>query len=387
MIQLSPDQTSALEALLDWHKNIQPGTFITLGGYAGTGKTTLISLFREELFKANKKKKIAFVSFTGKAARVMKNKLEDAKSVYKDDFVGTIHSLIYSPIVNNREEIIGWELKDKINYDLIIIDEASMVDGDLWKDIISFQIPILASGDHGQLPPIGGKFNLMEKPQIRLDHIHRQAEGNPIINLSILAREDGYIPIGSFTNTVKKFDKNDSDTSYEIDELLHSYNIETLILCGYNYSRIKLNKAIRQFNEFYSEEPQTNDRVICLRNNHKKQIFNGMIGTIKSIEREDSDWYYVTINFDDNGEYSGLIYADQFNNSESINFTDRRKNVMKGDLFDFGYALTVHKAQGSQAPKVILFEERFSKMDDEMWRRWLYTAVTRAEEQLYIIGE
>jgi len=59
---------------------------------------------------------------------------------------------------------------------------------------------------------------------------------------------------------------------------------------------------------------------------------------------------------------------------------------MKGDLFDFGYALTVHKAQGSQAKKVILFEERFSKMDDTDWKRWLYTAITRAEEELLIFG-
>jgi len=55
-----------------------------------------------------------------------------------------------------------------------------------------------------------------------------------------------------------------------------------------------------------------------------------------------------------------------------------------GDLFDFGYALTVHKAQGSQAKRVILFEERFPKMTDDEWKRWLYTAVTRAEEELYI---
>ena len=58
-----------------------------------------------------------------------------------------------------------------------------------------------------------------------------------------------------------------------------------------------------------------------------------------------------------------------------------------GDLFDFGYALTVHKAQGSQARRVLLFEERFKQMNDEDWYRWLYTAVTRAEEELIIIGK
>ena len=69
-----------------------------------------------------------------------------------------------------------------------------------------------------------------------------------------------------------------------------------------------------------------------------------------------------------------------------MNFTDKRAETMKGDLFDFGYALTVHKAQGSQAKRVILFEERFKQMNDEEWKRWLYTAVTRAEEELYIFG-
>jgi ATP-dependent exoDNAse (exonuclease V) alpha subunit len=76
----------------------------------------------------------------------------------------------------------------------------------------------------------------------------------------------------------------------------------------------------------------------------------------------------------------------QFNSKEPLNFTDKRRTIMAGDLFDFGYAVTVHKAQGSEAKKVILFEERFRQMEDEMWARWLYTAVTRAQEELYIIG-
>lgn len=74
-------------------------------------------------------------------------------------------------------------------------------------------------------------------------------------------------------------------------------------------------------------------------------------------------------------------------NETAMNFTNKRSRIMGGDLFDFGYALTVHKAQGSQAETVILFEERFSKMDNEQWRRWLYTGVTRAEKNLYIIPQ
>jgi exodeoxyribonuclease-5 len=58
----------------------------------------------------------------------------------------------------------------------------------------------------------------------------------------------------------------------------------------------------------------------------------------------------------------------------------------RGDLWDFGYALTVHKAQGSQASDVLVFEERFARSNDDDWRRWIYTAVTRAQERLTVVG-
>ena len=92
------------------------------------------------------------------------------------------------------------------------------------------------------------------------------------------------------------------------------------------------------------------------------------------------------MNGDASKPYSGLIYAPQFGAGAGVNFTKDRRLAARGDLFDFGYALTVHKAQGSQAKRVVMFEERFPKMDDEMWRRWLYTGVTRAEEELYLFG-
>jgi exodeoxyribonuclease-5 len=172
-----------------------------------------------------------------------------------------------------------------------------------------------------------------------------------------------------------------------MQDLLSQYTPDTLILCGYNHTRKKLNNHIRQNLGFESPEPVGGDRVICLRNNHKKNIFNGMLGTIQSITRRDDEWYEAEIQMDDESDlYKGLISVKQFTDKTAMNFTDKRSQIMRGDLFDFGYALTVHKAQGSQAKRVILFEERFSKMDDDQWRRWLYTAVTRAEEELYIFG-
>lgn len=388
-MELSLDQKKALESVLEWYKkDKQAMQYVTLGGYAGTGKTTLVALIRKELARIDKKLKVGFASYTGKASRVLKNKLTEQKSIYKQDTVGTIHSLIYSPIINSRDEIIGWQKKDAIDRHIIIIDEASMVDEIIWTHLISYKVPIIVIGDHGQLPPIAGNFNLMGKPDLSLVEIHRQAKQNPIIDISIQARQNGFINPGIYSSKVIKYSRNDLEGSERINELLENYTNEVLILCGYNKTRRKLNSFIRQSKGFESPNPTSGDRVICLRNNHKKGIFNGMLGTIVHIEKEDKDWYLAEIAMDgEQKNYQGLISVEQFNSNTGLNFTDKRSKIMKGDLFDFGYALTVHKAQGSQAKKVVLFEERFPKMTDDGWKRWLYTAVTRAEEELYIISQ
>ena len=386
MLNLSEDQSKALKSLLDWYKSKNRSEYITLGGYAGTGKTTLISIFRNEIHSQDKGLRVAFCSFTGKATRVLKNKLNVINAIFPKDTVSTIHSLIYSPETNSKDEIVGWNRKQTIDADLIIIDEASMVDYEIWSDLMRYKKPIIAVGDHGQLPPINGNFNLMKEPEIRLTEIHRQAKDNPIINLSILARESGKIPFGNFGDGVKKVERNNYESQETVGEKMKNYNSETLILCGYNNTRVRLNKYIRQSLEFEGEHPKIKDRVICLRNNHEKEIYNGMLGTVTNIKVFDNDWYDAKIEMDDGIMFNGLIFASQFNNAQSLNFTKERGMSAKGNLFDYGYALTVHKSQGSQAKRVILFEERFKHMDDDMWRRWLYTAVTRASEELFILG-
>jgi ATP-dependent exoDNAse (exonuclease V) alpha subunit len=388
LFALSHDQKKALKRLLEWVTDSSRSRYITLGGYAGTGKTTLIAILRKILYeRARKKLKVAFCSYTGRAAQVLKNKLEEVGSLYPHDTVSTIHGLIYSPIENANQEIVGWELKDDVDANLVIADEASMIDRQIWNDLLYFRIPIIAVGDHGQLPPIRGKFNLMEKPQITLEEIHRQAKDNPIIHVSSYARTTGDIPSEQFGDKIVKYSAGDMDTPSIVEELLANYSEDTIILCGYNSTRNKINQHIRNQLGFELPVPQSGDRVICLRNNHEERIYNGMLGTIVSIYPIDETWYDAEINMDDlYKNYHGTIYGPQFGAPEGINFTENRKLIGNADLFDFGYALTVHKAQGSQARKVILFEERFKQMDDEMWRRWLYTGVTRAEEELFVIG-
>lgn len=387
MLSLSADQKKVLDRLLVWQKEPHGG-FITLGGYAGTGKTSLIGVYRQKLHHNKPKLKVAFASFTGRAARVLKKALLDQKALLEEqDFVGTIHSLIYSPIIDKKGQIAGWEKRPTIKFDLIIIDEASMVDEAIWQDLLSYQIPIVAVGDHGQLPPIRGRFNLMKRPDLRLENIHRQAQNNPIIKVATIARQHGTIPALEFGPQVLKIKKTSLEAAEKVADWLASYQPGMLVLCGYNHTRIRLNAQIRKNLGFDSPLPQSGDRVICLRNNHEKGIYNGMLGTIDFVEKKNKEWYVSEIAMDEEKDlYGGLIFADQFNSKETLNFTDQRNRLAGGDLFDFGYALTVHKAQGTQGKKVVLFEERFAKSGDEDWRRWLYTAVTRAEEELYIIG-
>ena len=262
-----------------------------------------------------------------------------------------------------------------------------MVSYDIWRDLQSFNIPILAVGDHGQLPPVDGKFNLMANPILRLEEIYRQEKDNPIIVVSELARKYGEIPLMEFSKTVRKLSRQDDEVMEFLTDKLTGYEQNCLVLVGYNNTRIRLNAGIRQLLEFESLQPSINDRVICLRNNTQLGIFNGMLGSIESIEkvkqRGISDYYQADILFDgENDVYHLPISIEQFGQKETLKGITREIN-----LFDFGYALTVHKAQGSQAEKVILFEERFSRMDDDSWRRWLYTGVTRATKELYIIGD
>lgn len=384
-MDLSADQQNTISTLLQWYKNPSKSPYITLGGYAGTGKTTVISLLRNELNEINKNMSVAFCSYTGKATRVLANRLKDNSSVFPNDTVTTIHSLIYTAeIDDNTKEVIGWERKKTLSTNLIVVDEASMVDEQIWRDLLSYKTPIIAVGDHGQLPPINSRFNLMEHPNLKLEQIHRQAEDNPIIELSILARTTGQIPTGKFGSNIKKFMRNDIDASESITELLQNYRDDTVILCGFNTTRVKINKYVRSALGFESLMPEARDRVICLKNNSQKGIFNGMLGKVLYVNNGDDLFMEMGLKMDyEADEYKGTVLKEQFNSKESLSRL-AKKDI---DLFDFGYALTVHKSQGSQSKRVILFEERAQAMDDDMWKKWLYTAVTRAEEELFIIGK
>lgn len=382
--EFSEDQQRAHDAIIQWFFN-NDGQLLTLGGYAGTGKTTLIAAVAESMRREVPQLKIAFACFTGKASLILKNKLIRL-DVLGDDYCGTIHGLIYKPVFNDKGKIVSWERVEghKFEAGLIIVDEASMVDEVIFADLRSYGRPILAVGDHGQLPPVTGNFNLMHKPDLRLERIHRQDAGNPIIRASMLVREHGKLPLCNWENKVLKHPAGTSVLqNMPLDELR-----ATLVLCGTNKMRVGLNAKIRAKLGYLNPEPQVGESVICLRNDRNLGIFNGLTGVINEIEPDGQHRYRAKISFPGNLEVACRINKLQFGRSSTLQGEEipgLHRNFY-GNLFDWGYAMTVHKSQGSEAQQVVVFEDCDWIKEEDVRRRWLYTAYTRASERLIVVA-
>lgn len=402
MIELTKEQKEVCDFAVDRVRKRKMLT--TIGGYAGVGKTTITSEIVKMIRSINPDSRFAFMCYTGKAKSILEKKLMAADAMKAGDSCGTIHQFLYRPITSYKhdddektiEKITTFESRDeKDRPSVIIIDEASMIDERIFEELEEMNIPIIAIGDHGQLPPVFGNFNLMADPMIRLDKIHRQAESNPIIRLSMMAREDGCIPVGTYGSegSVHHVVKTNDGT---VVGKLADPEAWTFI-CGTNKKRTMLNKWVRQ-RKFgaHHDDPQIGEKVICLQNNHGARICNGMIGHIRELELYEKNWYRARIEMD-GFDYSGLIFRWQFAKEKTCNKTvpeapDVHPDNFE-DRFDFGYALTAHKAQGSEANNVVVYEEKGMRMmlermhGEECWRRWIYTAVTRAKQNLIIIGD
>lgn len=375
LIELTDEQRKCQDAIMAFVDNPKK-THMTVGGYAGTGKTTVVAATRQLIGE----RRVAFCAFTGKAAYVLNRKLQAAEVILDGDYCGTIHGLIYKRVEtegHGKRKVYRWFRRDSLPYDLIIVDEASMLNEALFQDLLSYGIPIVAVGDHGQLPPVQGKFNLMERPEIRLETIHRQVADHPIIKVATMARKYGNIPVGDHGEGVRKVLGSQCLSGMDLTSWM--------VLCGKNKTRNTMNDGIRRS---VAKTPIIGDKVICLRNRRQDGIFNGMVGVLEGLrdvedddDVEDADAKMATVAFDD-FTWDGPMHMPQFGQEKTIAAYDKEM----GALFDFGYCLTVHKSQGSEADSVVLIEERFGPPDPAMYARWLYTGVTRAKSNLLIIG-
>lgn len=468
---LSPDQLEAYNAIQTW---LNRGTYtkqtLTLGGFAGSGKSALVSVIAHEMPKP-----LAFCAFTGKAASVLGRKLSASgiatcgrivrkrgePSFEPRPYCGTIHGLIYRPCdvcmieeefshtygascqetrPDAGEVIVEGGIKFAVapsdgpclacnppppvkrggpcyrcqdtrylrresldrGYRLIVVDEASMVSDDMLDALLSYGVPVLAVGDHGQLPPVRGAGRLMAKPDLRLEKIHRQAEGNPIIALSKRIRETGDIADeledgNAFTVLSRReldawITKRWSAGRLAADPMCTEGALGTVLVSWTNRLRVNLNEAVRNAMGIEGA-PKKGEVLICLKN--AAPIYNGMRGVLETdcekVSGRTTKWK-GTVNFVEDGQKASdiLMAEEQFFAEKTIDYDRARELGISfkslGALYDFGFALTCHKMQGSSAPEVgLVVEPGLFRLGREERTRFLYTAATRASTKLCVL--
>ncbi len=402
MITLSIEQKQIVDCIVKWFKNAKDQVMV-VSGYAGTGKTTVMSHLPSVLPDTTR---ITFNAYTGKATSVLLDKLKQA-NIWSIT-VSTIHKLIYVPDIKKDDDgcefIDGWIKNETIPFDLIVIDEASMISEEIFKDLLEFDKPILFIGDSAQLPPIVGDFNLMNAPDLSLTSIHRQAEDSPIIKISQYIRENGVLPKElntKFTKEITWWKKDDKEFFNKIPFL----NPNIITLSALNRTRKNINNHIRGLCGYNGADIiNPGERVVCLKNNDIKHdyalhyVMNGITGTVNKVIptgrqnlrniKIDFDIYKSTLPCISDIRTFGEVNRQKLNkiggDPVSKDYAIFRKQKTH-NMFDYGYCITCHKAQGSEWGAVVVIDERSNYSTDDDYKRWLYTAVTRSSNRLFIV--
>lgn len=390
-------QEDALASVQRWLQRREKPWYY-LAGYAGTGKTTLARHLAEGAGR------VLFAAFTGKAALCMQ----------RSGCVGaqTIHSLIYQPTGRAKAHLRALEEKraqagadpeatpeslaeldaqiaeerercrrpaftlnpasELGEADLLVVDECSMVGARMAQDLLSFNVPILVLGDPAQLPPVGSAgFFTARAPDYTLTEIHRQSKDNPIIDLATRVRCGESIDYGQYGESsvvpVRDFDRR------AVDPLAQQ------VLVGRNETRRRANLFLRGDR---TGAVAVGEKLVCLRNDHKVGLLNGGIWHVEALaDAPGAPFLTLDVSDDDDRE---RVLTDLEAHREP--FEGQKVSpwlAMDAQEFDYGYALTVHKAQGSQWPDVVVIDESAVFRNDR--RRWLYTAITRAAEKVQIV--
>lgn len=423
-----------------------------LKGFAGTGKTTLISTLVNQLFAVNKK--YVLLAPTGRAAKVIAN--------YSEKPAFTIHKKIYFPKKSSGGGVSFTLQQNKHKNTIFIVDESSMISdvnaesklhdsSSLLDDLMSYvysgeNCKMILIGDTAQLPPV----NLSISPalmadtlevnynkqvyQIELDEVMRQEEGSGILHNATIVRElinEQYI--SSFQFQLKGFK--------DIVRLVDGYDIQDAINTAYsNYGIedtafiVRSNKRANQYNQqirtqilFKESELSVGDFLMVVKNNYfwlKETDEAGFIANGDIIEVLDirgfMDIYTfkfakVTIRMVDypnqkpidtillldtitsvspslTYDESNRLYQEVMKDYENEKAAYKKfQKVKENDYFNalqvkFSYAITCHKSQGGQWNTVFVEQPFLPDGIDVDYLRWLYTAVTRAKEKLYLIG-
>jgi exodeoxyribonuclease V len=374
-LQPTDEQSEAIEQIEAWYSEAHADLFYDKEGYgwkrggeflldggAGTGKSTTAALAVQAL----NLKRVVFGAYTAKAARVMQSKgLEGA---------ATLHSLLYKPEINKQGRIVGWNKHPRSpckDADLIVLDEASMCPESIAHELRSYEKPILVLGDiDGQLPPPEGAGAFQRRrPDFRLHELHRAAAESPITRLAWSIRRGGFLTPGGPPEA--------RVAPLNADAWPHILNRDNQVLCGKHKTRqTVIRRAREQFG--FSGFPQPGEPLVCIRNNYRQGLVNGDIAVMWQVTEDDfgANWYEATLLID--GEERPDIRIAR--SPSELELGSRAQLAS----FDFAYAITVHKMQGSEAESVVLLDDRFAQWDRDLRRRWLYTAITRASERIQV---
>ena len=406
-VNFSPQQQQAYVAIEKWLHDPSKAQVFRLFGYAGTGKTTLANYITQQLGID-----AIFAAFTGKAAQVMRSKgclgattihsliyrvkpksraylqsleeeVEELKVKLKETEIADIKKRIQNKIDElqvtiSKETKAAGKLSFQLNesssirdYSLIVIDEASMIDETIASDLLSFEIPVLVLGDPAQLPPVFGTgYFTKGKPDFMLTEVHRQAKESPIIGMATAVRQEKFLKEGKYgvCEVLPKGYKLRPEEVLAFDQ----------ILVGKNATRRAVNARVREFKGYTEWHPIPGDRLICLKNNHDLGLLNGSQWTVVDLGEVHDDVIFITLQDEEKMNLTLPIHSRIFKNEE-IPWWDTKT----AEQFDFGYAVTVHKSQGSQWDNVLLYDEGSCFKQDRF--KWMYTGVTRAAQRLVIL--
>jgi len=373
-VEWSAEQLEALRLIFDWYERGEHQVFY-LSGYAGTGKTTLAREIGRRVGG-----NVIFTSFTGRACAVMARKGCDP--------VDTIDALIYRrsrsihcakdpsfekvcgdrcPYKRERfgEKVLNLE-SPVATAGLVIADEVSMLGSALARDLLSFGRKTLVLGDIGQLPAVMDSAYFRDRePDRHLSQIHRQAAGSPIVRLAARARRGVPLPVREHGESAVVNDI--------ADDALTSFD---QIVVGTHRRRRAINRRVRRQLGFDGEYPEPGEKLVCLKNDRRRGLRNGELYWVVEAKPDRHGFVEMTVRDETGRDVDAAAPLAGFDG-------DGNGSDLPEQPFDFGYAITCHKAQGSEFDSVLVFDE------GEVFRaeaaRWRYTAITRAARRVTVV--
>jgi len=342
-LKRSADQDEAWKRFLKWVAVGESQEF-RLGGLAGTGKTTLIKSMRENMGSCE------VIAPTAKAAEVLNRKGVPAKTChsllcrFENETVGSDGRTV--PVFSDRT----------ISRDFLIVDEASMITGEMREKILRCAKRVVWVGDYGQLPPVepdGSGVRVLTEDSLdaKLTEQHRHGDALEIIRFANFLRAGGNPKKWINASSQVSVDPPGITNLKEIVDHVLSNQIWPVI-CYTNAFIAAFNKAIRQASGF-KNELEVGLKIVCTFNNQNYGIANGEMFTIESFS------------FNRIKTECGKTFPVTFN-------PKGRGDVRVQD----GYAVTCHKSQGSEWPSIAVIEEMRASAE------WRYTAATRAQKSV-----